>query len=89
MVWIPMKCVTYLEVGSAVIHIKFNKGTVTKEDITGTGTWTFGEIKGTMTKYVSEGAGVLTYKYDRDIYNGDIEYRYPIESFSLKGFMKK
>ena len=72
--------------GSAVVHIKFNKGTQVGNNITGTGTWTFGEIKGTMTKYVSEGAGVLKYKYETF---PDEEFAHPIETVLLKGFMKK
>ena len=42
--------------GSAVIHIKFSKGTEVDKDITGTGTWTSDQGEGTMTNYTSEGA---------------------------------
>jgi hypothetical protein len=76
------------ELGRAVVHIKFNKGVDTRTDISGTGTWTFGKIEGTLTKYLSEGEGHLTYKYDYQI-DTDPEFRYPEETILLKGLMKK
>lgn len=77
-----------IELGRAVVHIKFNKGVDTKTDISGTGTWSFGKIEGTLKNYLSEGAGVAAYKYDYKI-EDDIDYRYPVETVVLKGLMKK
>jgi hypothetical protein len=76
------------ELGRAVVHLKFNKGVDTRTDISGTGTWTFGKIEGTLTKYLSEGEGHLTYKYDYQI-DRDPEFRYPETTVVLKGLMKK